>query len=340
MSVTIGEEEATGSLTLDQLVAFLVSNDNYLITSHADPDGDAIGSELGLVAVLRALGKSASILNSDACPGKLRVFDTSSELRSLEEGAVVPPNLGEKTLILIDTSDFQHTRRAKDALFPFGRQVIIIDHHTPPAQVPCPAYVDDTAAASSQIVFQIAEATGVSLDAATARALFMGIVFDTGSFIYPKTTPETFRAAQKLVALGARPKEIHSELYETIEPSKLRLLIKVQGGMRLVHQDRTAVQVMTQDMLRDCAAVPEDAEHFINYPLKCTSVLVSMFIKEVEPGLFRCSLRSKGTDVSGLAQTFGGGGHRTAAGFPCPSAPLADLETLLLESILELYSKD
>lgn len=321
-------------------MTFLVAHDNYLITSHADPDGDAVGSELGLLAVLVALGKSASILNSDSCPGKLRVFDPRGDLRSLEEGAPVPADIGEKTLVLIDTSDFQHTRKAKDALLPFGRQVVIIDHHTPPAQYPCPAYIDDTAAASSQIVFQIAEATGVTLDQVAARALFMGIVFDTGSFIYPKTTPETFRAAQRLVELGARPKEIHAELYETIEPSKLRLLVQVQGRMRLVHQDRTAVQIMTQDMLSTCGAVPEDAEHFINYPLKCTSVLVSLFLKEVEPGFFRCSLRSKGTDISALAQSFGGGGHRTAAGFPCPSLPLADLETLLLESILELYPKD
>jgi phosphoesterase RecJ-like protein len=309
--------------------------------SHAAPDGDAVGSELGLLGVLRALGKSAFILNADACPQKLRVFDPDGDLHSLEDGDPVPENLGAMTLIVIDTSDFQHTQAAKDRLIPFAREVVIIDHHTPPAQLACQAYIDDTAAASSQIVFRLAEALGVSIDLRTANALFMGIVYDTGSFIYPKTTAATFDAAGRLTHLGVKPKDIHSALYETIEPSRMRLLARVQGSLRLVHDDRTAVQVLTQDMLNDSGATTEDAENFINYPLKCTTVLVSMVLKEVKPGFYRCSLRSKGSvDVSSLAQSHGGGGHRTAAGFPCPDLPLAELQAQLLQSVLELYPKD
>lgn len=320
------------------MVDYLRTHDDYLILSHADPDGDAVGSEIGLLTILRALGKNAFILNSDACPLKLRVFDPDGDLHSLEDGDPVPEDLAALTLILIDTSDFQHTRKAKDLLLPWGREVIIIDHHTPPAQLPCPAYIDDTAAASSQIVFQIAEALGLPLGIEAANALFMGIVYDTGSFIYPKTTATTFGAAQKLVEWGVKPKEIHSALYETIEPSKMRLLSLVQGTLRLVHNDRTAIQTMTSPMLDQCGAVPEDAENFINYPLKCTSVLVSILVKESQPGVFRCSLRSKGTvDVSGLAMAHGGGGHKTAAGFPCPDLPLAALEAQLLQSVLDLY---
>jgi phosphoesterase RecJ-like protein len=328
-------------LTFDQLVEFLRINDNYLLISHADPDGDAVGSELGLLAVLRGLHKQVSILNSDACPEKMRVFDPDGDLHSLEEGDPIPEDLGEKTLILVDTADFQHTRRAKDVLFPFGRQSVIIDHHTPPAQLPCPAYIDDSAAASCQIVFRIAEALHASLHLAAAKALFMGIVFDTGSFIYPKTTAATFEAARKLVDLGVKPKEIHAALFETIEPSKMRLLAGVQATMRIVHDDRTAIQVMTWDLVVESLSTPEDAESFINYPLKCSTVQVSLFIKEVKPGYFRCSLRSKGlVDVSVLALSRGGGGHRTAAGFPCPDLPLAELEALLLQSVLDLYPKD
>jgi phosphoesterase RecJ-like protein len=331
----------TDTLTFDQLVTFLHTHDNYLLISHADPDGDAVGSELGLLAVLRFLGKRATILNSDACPQKMRVFDPDGDLHSLEDGDMIPDDLGQKTLILLDTSDFHHTRRAKDVLFPFGRQVVIIDHHTSPFQLPCPAYIDDSAAASCQIVFQIAEAVGAPLDPVAANALFMGIVFDTGSFIYPKTTASTFEAARKLVDLGVKPKEIHSALFETIEPSKMRLLAGVQATMRLLHDDRTAIQVMTWDLVVQSLASPEDAESFINYPLKCSTVQVSLFIKEVKPGFFRCSLRSKGlVDVSVLALSRGGGGHKTAAGFPCPDLPLAELEELLLQSVLDLYPKD
>jgi len=319
----------------------LLTNDNYLILSHSDPDGDAVGSELGLLSILRAIGKTAEILNSDACPHKFRVFDPNGDLHSLEEDGAVPGDLGQKTLILIDTSDFQHTRRAKDELLPFAKQVLIVDHHTPPNQLPCMAYIDDTAAASSQIVFSLAEEFHVVLDRTAADALFMGIVFDTGSFIYPKTTSATFHAAKTLVEWGVRPKEIHGALFETIDPSRMRLLARVQSTMQLFHNDRTALQIMTNEMLSQTGAGLEDAENFINYPLKCTTVSVSMVLKEAKPGFFRCSLRSKGAvDVSGLAQAYGGGGHKTAAGFPCPDLPLAELEVLLLQSVLELYPKD
>jgi len=323
------------------LVTYLKNHDDYLILSHADPDGDAVGSELGLLWVLRTAGKKAFILNSDACPAKLRVFDPDGDLHSLEDGDPIPTDLHLKTLLLVDTSDFHHTKRAKELLLPFGREVVIIDHHTPPAQLPCLAYIDDTAAASSQIVFLIAEAMELKLDLTCANAIFMGIVYDTGSFIYPKTTPTTFYAALKLVELGVSPKEIHSALFETIEPARMRLLALVQSSLRLVHDDRTAIQTLTHAMMKETGAAVEDAENFINYPLKCTTVSVSIFLKESKPGVFRCSLRSKGAvDVSGLAQAHGGGGHRTASGFPCPNLPLAELEALLLQSVLELYSKD
>jgi len=339
----LGEEEPitdTG-LNFQQLVTYLQTHDNFLLLSHSDPDGDAVGSELGLLSVLRSLDKKAMILNADACSLKFRSFDPEGDLHSLEDGDPLPQDLGQKTLILIDTSDFQHTRRAKDVLLPYGREVIIIDHHTPPTQLPCLAYIDDTAAASSQIVFQIAEKLGLTLDLTASKALFMGIVYDTGSFIYPKTTPATFHAAKKLVEWGVRPKEIHSALFETIDPSRMRLLARVQASLILLHGDRTAIQVMTQAMLTETGAIAEDAENFINYPLKCSTVLVSVFLKETKPGCYRCSLRSKGTvDVSTLAQTHGGGGHKTAAGFPCPDLSLAELETLLLQSVFDLYPKD
>jgi phosphoesterase RecJ-like protein len=329
------------TLTFDQLSSYLGTHDDYLIVSHADPDGDAVGSELGLLALLRGAGKRASILNSDACSPKFRVFDQRGDLHSLDEGSPVPDDLGQKTILLIDTSDFQHTRRAKDLLLPFAREVVIIDHHTPPAQLPCAAYIDDTAAAASQIVFLLAEAWGTTLDLTSANALFMGIVFDTGSFIYPKTSPTTFQVAQKLVTLGVRPKDVHAALFETIPPARMRLLARVQASMRLTHDNRTAVQIMTHDMLAETQAHVEDSENFINYPLRCTTVEVSLFLRESKPGVFRCSLRSKGeVDVSTLALANGGGGHRTAAGFPCPSLPLAELEALLLQSVLDLYPKD
>jgi len=327
-------------LTFDELYHYLMTHDDFLLISHADPDGDAIGCQVGLYEVLTKIGKNVLILNSDDHDEKYRVFDVQGVVHNLETGSPVPTDLARRTLILIDTSDYQHTHLAKDLLLPFGKEVLIIDHHTPPAQWPKLAYIDDTAAAASQIVFQLAQRFGVKLSKSAAAALFMGIVYDTGSFIYPKTSPETFETAKQLVELGVKPIEIHSALYETIEPSKMKLLAKVQATMQFWHDDRTAFQLVTQDMLLATESEMEHSENFINYPLKCTSVLVSVLIKEITAGKFRCSLRSKGVvDISGLALSQGGGGHRTAAGFTCPPLPADQLKEWILESVERLYSK-
>jgi phosphoesterase RecJ-like protein len=327
-------------LTFDELHQYLLTHDDFLLISHADPDGDAIGCQVGLYEILTKIGKNVLILNSDEHEEKYRGFDLEGVVHNLASGAPVPPDLSSRILILMDTSDYQHTHLAKDLLLPFGKEVLIIDHHTPPAQWPKLAYIDDTAAAASQIVFQLAQKFGVELSKGAAAALFMGIVYDTGSFIYPKTSPQTFDTAKQLVELGVKPIEVHSALYETIEPSKMKLLAKVQATMQLWHSDRTAFQLVTQDMLLATESEMESSENFINYPLKCTSVLVSVLIKEMTPGKFRCSLRSKGiVDISGLALSHGGGGHRTAAGFPCPPLPAEQLKEWILEAVERLYSK-
>ena len=327
-------------MTFDELHQYLLTHDDFLLISHADPDGDAIGCQVGLYEILTKIGKNVLILNSDEHEEKYRGFDLEGVVHNLASGAPVPPDLSSRILILMDTSDYQHTHLAKDLLLPFGKEVLIIDHHTPPAQWPKLAYIDDTAAAASQIVFQLAQKFGVELSKGAAAALFMGIVYDTGSFIYPKTSPQTFDTAKQLVELGVKPIEVHSALYETIEPSKMKLLAKVQATMQLWHSDRTAFQLVTQDMLLATESEMESSENFINYPLKCTSVLVSVLIKEMTPGKFRCSLRSKGiVDISGLALSHGGGGHRTAAGFPCPPLPAEQLKEWILEAVERLYSK-
>ncbi|MEI8093980.1 MAG: bifunctional oligoribonuclease/PAP phosphatase NrnA [Spirochaetales bacterium] len=328
-------------MTFDELHQYLTTHDKYLLLSHADPDGDAIGSQIGLHEILTQLGKNVLVLNADASSAKFMAFDTAKIIRSLEEGALPPNDLSQRILVLLDTSDYQHTHAAKDVLLPFGKEVLIIDHHTPPSQLPRLAYIDDTAAASSQIVFELAQRSGLTLSKGAAAALFMGIVYDTGSFIYPKTSPVTFDTARCLVELGVKPIEIHSALYETIEPSRMRLLALVQSTLTLSHDERTAFQLVTQEMLAKTGSAIEHTENFINYPLKCTTVLVSVLMKEVAPGKFRCSLRSKGVvDISGLALSQGGGGHRTAAGFPCPLLPLDQLIDWILQAVVSLYPKD
>lgn len=320
-------------MIFNELVQFIKQNDNFLLISHADPDGDAVGSEYALLQVLKAVGKRAMILNADQASSKFSFYDTDHEIHSLEEGFPIPSDLAEKTLLLLDTSDFQHTGRAQDLLIPHVKRLAIVDHHSPKENaLTLNAYVDVTAAATCQIVYELLEALKVPLVYPTAMAIFMGLVYDTGSFIYPKTSPRTFEIAMKLTQAGVKPKEIHSNLYETIEPSRMKLLAQVQSTMRFFQNDTIAVQNLSLSMLEDSGASLDDSDNFINYPLKCTTVLVSVLVKEVGQGHYRCSLRSKGeVDISRVAMQYGGGGHKNAAGFPCPDMPLDQFMPILLE---------
>jgi phosphoesterase RecJ-like protein len=175
--------------------------------------------------------------------------------------------------------------------------------------------------------------TSVALDA--AEAIFAGIVYDTGSFAYPKTSEKTFACALELVRAGVKPYTIHNRVYESASIGALVLQKIVYGSLELRLSNMVAFQVLRQADLVAANATYEDAEDFVNGPLRGGAVEVSVLIKENAEGRFRCSLRSKGrVNVARIAQGFGGGGHRTAAGFTS-RIPLEDLKAAVLQNIEE-----
>lgn len=328
-------------MSLQKVVDYITKNDNFLIASHVDPDGDATGSEFALAEILRLKGKNALILNGDKASSKFTFFDKTKIIGSLAEGRPTPENLANWNLIIVDTSDLGHTGSVKNQIIPFVKSVFIIDHHTAPKMNQSLTYIDESASATCEIMYLLYEACGLTPSLDAGRAIFTGIVYDTGSFIYPKTSARTFEVARKLTTLGVIPKEIHSELYETIEPARMKLLARVQSSMEMVFHNQIAWQVLTKAMLKETGASYEDSENFINYPLKCNTVRVSVFFKEMENGLYKCSLRSKGNiDVSSIAISLGGGGHRNAAGYTCPAEPLEASWNFLLESLENLILED
>jgi phosphoesterase RecJ-like protein len=194
-------------------------------------------------------------------------------------------------------------------------------------------YIDPTAAATCEMVMELAAHFDQTLDQTTATAVFAGISYDSGSFSYSKTTARTFRAAQTLVEAGAKPYDIHGYLNESASTASLLLQSRVVAGMTLHCGGRAAVMTLRQEDLSATGAIHEDAESFINIPLKSREVLVSIMAKENEDGKIRCSLRSKGAvNVSKIAQQFSGGGHAMAAGFRS-DATLEETLEQVLESV-------
>jgi phosphoesterase RecJ-like protein len=248
-------------------------------------------------------------------------------------------NIPKKSaLIILDTSDEFHTGLMKD-IIPLFRAVMVIDHHELNPHSTLDGYIDPGAAATCEMMMDIAGELGIVLDKETATALYAGLSYDSGSFAYSKTTVRTFKAARALVEAGAEPYEIYGELHESASTASLLLQRQVLSTLILHCKGRAAVLTMRKEDLAATGARFEDAESFINIPLKSKEVLVSIMIKETDEGMIRCSLRSKGlVNVSKIAQQFSGGGHALAAGFRSDRS-LEETLTGVLEKVEDALAK-
>ncbi len=319
-------------MSLRNLKEFIDRNTQFVLTAHVDPDADATGAEYGMLKLLHSLGKKAVIFNNNDPESKYCFFDPDNSFHSLENEGL-PVDLQPFALIILDTLDLNHIGLAKDHLYKKCVEAFIIDHHSAGILPDCGLLVDESAAATCQIIFDIYKYFDKTPDLNVCKGLYTGIVYDSGGFIYPKTSPHTFKIAQKLVELGVKPKEIHSNLFEQIPASRMRLLAKVQSTLEILFSDSLAIQVLTHDMLVSSKATYNDSESFVNYPLKCQSIKVSVLFKETEQKKIKCSLRSKGSiDVAKIVLPFGGGGHKNAAGFLW-NGSLEQIKLKILESV-------
>ena len=300
------------------VTAFLRRTSKLIITAHETPDGDAIGSECATLRVLRGMGKSARILNADPTPRKFRFLDPDGQVQVLVSAEQLPPDIAEYALLVLDTNDVHNIGLVESIVLPRVREHYIIDHHEQEEDLLAGNFVQKSASSTAEILYQIFREMGIEIDFLTAQALFAGIVYDTGSFIYPKTTALTFDIARDLVDRGVQPNTVYANVYESNSISALVLQSKVLATLELEYGNGVAILTMGAEMIRQSGAFYEEADQLINIPLKSEEIRVSIFFKENLEGLVRCSMRSKGPiNVAEIAASFGGGGHRTAAGFKC-----------------------
>jgi phosphoesterase RecJ-like protein len=318
---------------------FLERNRKIVITAHETPDADALGAEFAMLRALLQLGKAASICNADPAPENLTFVEPLHRPLVLRAEQDLPADVAEHALLILDVNDVHNLGSVGRLLLPRVREHFIIDHHDSDndTDLAAPNHIEQGASSTCEILYLLFREMGLRLDPHMAQALFMGIVFDTGSFVYPKTTALTFRIAHELVAMGVNPNEVYSNLYESHSLSSLVLMSRVLSSLKLHFAGRVAVQSMPRRLLEKCRARYEEADQFINIPLRSREVRVSLFFKQNAEGLWRCSLRSKGSiDVAAIARSYGGGGHRTAAGFKC-ARPIAALQAEILDELQRKY---
>lgn len=299
-----------GTIPRDLLEAFR-SGGRFLLSSHAHPDGDAIGSEVALARLLRGAGSSATIWNADPAP------DTCSGVAGeapIHVGPAPPPGYPDEFDFVVPLECPQLDRTGlEDAL---GLLPILnIDHHLGNQLYGRANWVDTEAPAVAEMVMRLARALDLEIDETTATALYLGLSTDTGSFRFANATPRAFEAAAELVRLGARPERVAGWVYESRSPGAVRLLAEMLGTLELHCDEQVASVRLELSMFERAGASQTESEGLIDHPRSIRSVEAVALFRERPEGDVKVSLRSRGRiDVGAIASRRGGGGHRNAAG--------------------------
>jgi len=289
---------------IDAVLSSIARADHLLVTAHARPDGDAVGGLLACWMMLRQLGKNAEMALSDRVPRIYQSLPCASQVRhwSRVEGDY-------DTVILLECDGIERARL--DGLE--NRFLINIDHHTSGRAFANVNWIDSSACAVAELVYQLAGAAGVGITAEMATCLYTAVLTDTGSFCYEGTDAHTFELARNLVRLGADPVLIAQNVYFSNPAAKMLLL---GAALANLHQDgRLAWLWVSEDDMDRTQAAEEDCEGIVNYAIGIGGIEVAVFLRELRDHRVRLSLRSKGqVNVATIAERFGGGGHENASG--------------------------
>ncbi len=317
---------------LDQIVATLQGAKRILLVTHIHPDGDALGSQLGLGFILESMGKEVFFYAESEISHLYDFLPGGDRLRT-----ELPPAGNFDCAVALDCGDCFRLGLKREALLA-ATPFMVIDHHAGHQEFGCHRWVDAKRASTGEMVYDLAMALGVTLNYEAAYCLYAAIVSDTGSFKYSSTTAETFRVAGALVGLGVKPSEVAGKLFDNFSVNRLRLMNEVLATLTLHGDDQVALISVSQEMLNRTGTEMADTETFINYPRSLSTVKVAVFIKEGPDGMVSVSMRSKGTayDVAELAARFGGGGHRNAAGCKWAAATPTAVAAQLLPELLAL----
>jgi phosphoesterase RecJ-like protein len=297
----------TAPAALRQMRYEITRRQRFLLTSHARPDGDSIGSQLAMAFALDALGKQVRIVNSDSAPDHYQDFPGMDRIEIAEQ---VTPDVD--AVIVMECSDL--TRTGIRGLE--GQFVINIDHHAGNRMYGAINWHDESSAACGEMVFDLIRELGVPLSFEIATHIYLAILTDTGSFHHSNITPRTFDICRQTVEAGVNPAAMARRVFDSNSFGKLKLIGALLDSMELLDDGRLAVLYMDDAMLDACNCTHNDTEGLINLPLTAREIQAVVFFKVTPRGEVRVSMRSKyDVDVRYVANQFGGGGHKNAAGF-------------------------
>ena len=291
---------------LSQVVELIEARRRFAITSHIRPDGDSLGSSLGLYWLLRALDKEVEVIMRDPVPHAYQQLPGAGDVRVTP---AVDPSYN--AVFVIECSDI-----TRPGLADLDKQFVVnIDHHSTTALFGSINWIDSTASAVGEMIYNLCKATGVRVTKEIAECVYTALITDTGSFHYSSISPRTFDICRQCVEAGVEPPAIARAIFDSNNLGRLKLFGAVLSKMELDASGRIASMYVDQQLARDCGGTYEDTEGIVNLPLTVKDIEAVAFFKEAGPDDWRISMRSKGeVDVNAIAREFGGGGHKNASG--------------------------
>jgi bifunctional oligoribonuclease and PAP phosphatase NrnA len=304
-----------------ELVSVLKEEKVFIIAAHINPDGDAIGSALALSSALEADGKEVHVYNRDRVPEFYKFMPGHKKFKPGLDAILKK----KPVLILVDCNS---PERAALERYSF-RKSVVIDHHETASDFGEIRWVEPSAAATGLMVFFLIKRLRVAFTRDMATNLYTAIAVDTGTFRYSNTSSEVLHASAELIDAGASPASISESLYERWEKKRFDLLVMTLNNLEI--QDDVAMMFITKDMFQKTGTASEDTENFSNFPRTIKSVKISALFRDTGDGFWKASLRSKGkVNVAKIAELYGGGGHKNAAGYKIRGSLKSIKEKLLL----------
>ena len=317
------------------LIRIVDEFDRFVLTSHVRPDCDALGSELGMAQVLDAKGKDVLVVNDHDTPDNLRFIDPANRIRTLEAQRAAGGLDDRQVLMVLDTSAWAQLGAMADVVRSFPGQVVVVDHHVGEDDMPGLMLKDTSAEACGRLVAEAAGAIGVDITPEIAMPLFAAVATDTGWFRFRSVSAATYHLAAALIEAGADPAAIYRDLYEQDTAGRIKLRgiilsrIATELDGRLIH-----TYVRDRDF-QEVGAVAADTEDVVNMTLAVAGTEVAVIFVEQPSGHVKISFRSRGMlDCNRLATSFGGGGHKAAAGAMLPG-PFEAAREKVLQAVRE-----
>lgn len=322
------------SVNWPAFVETIQQHQSFVLTSHIRPDCDALGSELGMAAVLRSIGKDVQIVNAHRTPTALQFLDPAGRIDVLGD-TIEPEDVRADCLMVLDTSAWAQLGDMGDVIRKMAAHKMVLDHHVAEDDLGAIFFKDVFAEATGRLVVEAADALSVPLTREIAVPLFAAISTDTGWFRFGSVTAETYRVIARLVEAGAVPSEIYADLYERDTPGRVRLRGRILSRVESSREGKLMHTYVLKEDFGQTGAEPSDTEDAVNLTLAIEGARVAVILVEQLRGGFKLSFRSRcSVDCSELARYFGGGGHKAAAG-AFVEGSLAEVQERVLSKVEE-----